>query len=505
MVEATDAAGAVTWREIVRLSPAELRERVRGVPGDWSRDPAALLALAAGYRSPGAANPYASQPYVDAAEELLLENGDHRDDALRVLAPVLRASALRGLGRFTASLDQLARAEALLSASTVPLPGRAELEACISLEAGLSLLLAGRLADARRALLRALYVAEARTPPAVLSEAGGGIALIDLRLGSLRSADMHVDAALRAASEADPSHGLGTALARLAEAALAIERDELDGLERRLRALAADTAGTEYAPLALAELAAMREDGDEVDDLLQELQLVVSEWEAPNLAAMLHDDQRIATLVQRREAVAARAEIARLAPDPAHSQCPAAWSARVAIDAGESTHAIDLTARCLAMGDAHAPRTTTLALLVTAAAHADLGDASTAEDLFDHAVTLAATGGSIRPFGVLRRHELAMLLERRRARHRPDPADRLISAVEARYPTADAPRPETLSARERVVLSRLIEGDTHQRIAFDLSVSPNTVKTQVRSIYRKLGVTTRDGAVQRARHLGLID
>jgi LuxR family maltose regulon positive regulatory protein len=61
-----------------------------------------------------------------------------------------------------------------------------------------------------------------------------------------------------------------------------------------------------------------------------------------------------------------------------------------------------------------------------------------------------------------------------------------------------------LSARERIVLQHLAAGEPLQRVAWLLSVSPNTVKAQARSIYRKLGVDSRDSAVQRGRSLGLL-
>lgn len=48
-----------------------------------------------------------------------------------------------------------------------------------------------------------------------------------------------------------------------------------------------------------------------------------------------------------------------------------------------------------------------------------------------------------------------------------------------------------LTAREREVARRAALGETTTAIASALHVSPNTVKTQLRSIYRKLGVTTR--------------
>jgi DNA-binding CsgD family transcriptional regulator len=60
-----------------------------------------------------------------------------------------------------------------------------------------------------------------------------------------------------------------------------------------------------------------------------------------------------------------------------------------------------------------------------------------------------------------------------------------------------------LTRRERVILSNLDESTTLDEIASRLWVSRNTVKSQVRSVYRKLGVSTRADAVARARQYGL--
>ena len=62
---------------------------------------------------------------------------------------------------------------------------------------------------------------------------------------------------------------------------------------------------------------------------------------------------------------------------------------------------------------------------------------------------------------------------------------------------------EDLTKRERVVLAHLTEETTLDDIARRLFVTRNTVKSQVRSAYRKLGVSTRAEAVERARELGL--
>ena len=63
---------------------------------------------------------------------------------------------------------------------------------------------------------------------------------------------------------------------------------------------------------------------------------------------------------------------------------------------------------------------------------------------------------------------------------------------------------EPITDREGTILRFLPSLLTTVDIARELSVSPNTVKTHVRNIYRKLDVGTRRDAVKRARELGLL-
>ena len=70
-------------------------------------------------------------------------------------------------------------------------------------------------------------------------------------------------------------------------------------------------------------------------------------------------------------------------------------------------------------------------------------------------------------------------------------------------PTAADLLGEPLSVRERVVLTELVQDVTLEQIARRLFVSRNTVKTQVRSIYRKIGATTRAEAVAWAYAAGI--
>lgn len=62
---------------------------------------------------------------------------------------------------------------------------------------------------------------------------------------------------------------------------------------------------------------------------------------------------------------------------------------------------------------------------------------------------------------------------------------------------------EPLTTRERVVLAELTEDATLEDIARRLFVTRNTVKSQVRSVYRKIGVSTRAEAVAWAVAAGL--
>jgi LuxR family maltose regulon positive regulatory protein len=62
-----------------------------------------------------------------------------------------------------------------------------------------------------------------------------------------------------------------------------------------------------------------------------------------------------------------------------------------------------------------------------------------------------------------------------------------------------------LSQRELAVLDLLPSMLSLDEIATDLTVSVNTVKSHVRSIYAKLGVSSRRMAVLAAREHGLLD
>ena len=84
----------------------------------------------------------------------------------------------------------------------------------------------------------------------------------------------------------------------------------------------------------------------------------------------------------------------------------------------------------------------------------------------------------------------------------PAQADRLqakLATVEAR-----AAGPSALTAAELRLLPLLSTHLPVSEIAAELFLSPHTVKSEMKSIYRKLGATTRTQAVTRSRELGLL-
>jgi LuxR family transcriptional regulator, maltose regulon positive regulatory protein len=90
------------------------------------------------------------------------------------------------------------------------------------------------------------------------------------------------------------------------------------------------------------------------------------------------------------------------------------------------------------------------------------------------------------------------------ARHADLFAPSLFPARLALPPRAPIALAEPITARERVVLHYLPTLLTLTDIARELSISPNTVKTHLRHLYRKLAVTSRRDAVRQARRLNLL-
>jgi LuxR family maltose regulon positive regulatory protein len=141
------------------------------------------------------------------------------------------------------------------------------------------------------------------------------------------------------------------------------------------------------------------------------------------------------------------------------------------------------------------------------------GHASQAVEALSQALSLAEPGGYVRIF--LDEGQPVIRLIRQIASRGIAPAytAKLLAAsggsesieLKTAYESSQAQfLLEPLSARELDVLRLLAAGMSNREIADELVVAVSTVHSHCKSIYSKLDVHSRSGAVQRARDLGLI-
>lgn len=145
--------------------------------------------------------------------------------------------------------------------------------------------------------------------------------------------------------------------------------------------------------------------------------------------------------------------------------------------------------------------TTVSAHLLAATAWARQGGRVRAHRAVVDALALAEPLGLVRPFLDCGPEVLGLLDSGigRFGRH-----EDFVSRLRARRGAQEAPGAQNLTARELELLAELPTLGTNEEIAAALVVSVNTVKTHLRSIYRKLGVSTRREAMLVARRRGLV-
>jgi LuxR family maltose regulon positive regulatory protein len=190
---------------------------------------------------------------------------------------------------------------------------------------------------------------------------------------------------------------------------------------------------------------------------------------------------------------------------------------RVLLAQGEAEEALLLLDRWRQHARAQGRTGSEIEMLVLAAlAHHIQGKREQAVQVLQHALLLAAPEGYVRVFVDEGAPMVALLsLVLSRWKHKPEaryihallsvlhaapPAEELFSSI---APHREPPL-EPLSSRERKVLRGLAAGLSNAEIAASLVVSINTVRTQARSLYRKLNVKNRHEAVTVAQHWKLL-
>lgn len=272
-------------------------------------------------------------------------------------------------------------------------------------------------------------------------------------------------------------------------------QDELEAAQATFRTLSlapgGDTAYTALARILYALTVAAALDVSAIDEAAHLLGEVVDAevhgvpWQmfrtaaAANLAAAGGDSERACKLLD--------------ALDFSHS-LPMATV--LAAELYRRAGRVEDAARCLKRIEQLPISYVKVGALVTAAQLSwSRGAAQRAHRQLARALDIAEPQRITQPFGRVDAHFRALLTEHvgRDTRH-----DQLLASLLARAaPSADRePSGLPLTRREREILRFLRTHMTAAEIAAELFVSVNTVRTHQRSIYRKLGVTSRREAVQ---------
>ncbi|SDO20754.1 LuxR family transcriptional regulator, maltose regulon positive regulatory protein [Streptomyces sp. cf386] len=449
--------------------------------------------------------------YLRRAEEHL-PGGDAA--AVRLSCAVLRVLAARVAG--SADMAETAARAAVEAERSLPadrLERCPELTALMLTDLGSAQLWAGRFDAARSTLSAAVRAAQGPSTAFPRHEALSRLALIDFLHGRPGRAESHARDAIAEAEHSGLSASDRTGMAQLVLAAVAIDRDDLGDARGHLD-LAAGTSAASRDPILAVELAILRSRllcarGDSRSALLALDDMAEQTLGSAEPSPWVSDRIAMATATAQLADGDPRAAVQVFEEQPAHGPESMVAEARARVAAGEGERALRILD---ALPDHHnrGPVIDVWALLTRAQAVDALGDSGAAQSLLLKALAAARPHHLRRPFleagpwvgrlllqrpALAREHAwLTDTLARRpvdgrRREHREDLA---------------SPPPEPLSARELDVLERLAQLMSTEEIAADLHLSVNTVKTHLKSIYRKLAATRRGEAVRRARELGLL-
>lgn len=262
-----------------------------------------------------------------------------------------------------------------------------------------------------------------------------------------------------------------------------------------------------FGQLATGWLAMLREDYDAALVAASSASGGADAALLPRLVTGFATGLQAMALVNRGEPGRALNVLSDLESPGDHALCFDLQRATAYLQLGENREALVTTDRCLRMGSRHSLRTLSSILLRRAVASHRLGHVDAADKAFGEAFHIMMAAGAMTPFLGLASEDLDLLLARlveRQPELRQSVADlsRKAAARPKSQPHVPAPR---LTPRESVVAQRLRSSLSIADIAAGLHVSPNTLKSQLRSLYAKLGVTTRVEAVDLLERGGFFD
>jgi LuxR family maltose regulon positive regulatory protein len=408
---------------------------------------------------------------------------------------------------------------------------------------GCALLRRWEAGPARLALGQATAQLAAGSLPGLRARALAWQALAAARCGDLAAADAMI--AEVAAGPAARHDAIACPLA-LAAAQVSVARDELDPARDHLAEAdrraggqgAGEPAAAVAAGLIRAHCAAAESDLDGAQAIIARLRAgtaaadpltgLLSAMEA-SVALAAGDRDRAAVILDGapdngpQQLPPSRqpppAAIPDPAADPAGTPEPSAAAliaarlcrARLRLATGDDKGALEAADGCLAGNDpALTSRDRISALLTVAVARRRLSQVTEAAQAIEQALVLAEPEGAYRVFldgGPAVRSAMTVLVPP--TSRCAGFAGRILERFDGQPPRpaaagAASPAGLPLTGSELAVLRFLPSHMTNQEIAEALFLSINTVKTHLRSAYRKLGVANRRQAIARGRRLDLL-
>jgi LuxR family transcriptional regulator, maltose regulon positive regulatory protein len=495
------------WFELVARTDAAFRgELLDLIPETDVDSSAALSAVLASFDFING-NTRSGTRRLSRAQKLWPKDTDPQLQAVLVFAELLHNT---NKGRFVATARSAH--ELLELAEGGPFSSQAaETMRAIALgHLGLAEVALGDLVEAEAHLTEALESSRIADVPYAELAAMGGMAWVQLIRGRLRRAARLARSAVELAQARGWEHSSQAAASLSVLALVEHEWDDLDAADAHARELGDtarrldDASGRLWAAVIQASLC-LAGRGTDVDLALERLlgAAELSAVESPRLQRI------VAALEARLMAAGSDHDGAAALIDEAIAENPTspglhAVRARLLLAAGDAEGAVEaLTVPC----DAAYPTVTIEREVLRAVALRTTGNAESAQAAMEGALARAEPEGIRRPFLSAGRGVRELLADhlRKSVSHRWFASEllrNLDGADGARVLPAELLEP--LSGRESEVLRFLPTMMSNADIASELFVSVNTVKTHVKSIYRKLDVTRRQDAVRRARQLHLL-
>jgi DNA-binding NarL/FixJ family response regulator len=495
-----------TARTIAVEHGSAFRELVSGLPIEiWHRDPRIAAAMGGSFRAQGSPRGKSALGYFRAAEDAIATTPNV---PAHCLASVLtgHAGALRTLGLLAQARTKLDEVDVIMHTEVgTLLPMRIEVGARWNLEMGIVELHEGNLDSARSHLEDAHGHAVDHLTRAEHIECLGGIAMLDALDMELDRALELVGEARELAAETDLVKTGYAAPALVAAMYIANERQQLDlaaELEAELLVASRHNEWDPFSGLLSAQLRALEGHPIVALDVLSNAAQGYVRWETQGIGVNLARLLQGAVLLTVDHGEEAWAVLQNLRPYPHHPICPARVIGHLRLAHGDLVGAEEAIRECEALGDAHCKRTAVDIQLIRATIEFERGNFVVSDVSADRAfVTLGRTRARL-PLRSIPVASLSALAARASDRHHTADVSALLDEI---VETTAGPhrQVQSLSTRERLVLAQVERGLTVAAIAAELYISPNTVKTHLRRLYSKLGVSTRDEAIRAARALGL--